>query len=35
MDFLEKACQIDGIYVPMFYDGDLSRRRNDRSVFPG
>ncbi len=20
MDFLEKACQIDGIYVPMFYD---------------
>lgn len=20
MDFLEKACQIDGVYVPMFYD---------------
>ncbi len=34
MDFLEKACQIDGIYVPMFYDVTYHEDRTIDQFFP-
>ena len=34
MDFLEKACQIDGIYVPMFYDVTYHEDGTINQFFP-